>query len=58
MERKVYGFLDNLILTCNGKFSLLLRKYSLLAVNLLTRSHKISESFKNNFFKLNLGQND
>ena len=28
MQQKIYGFLDNLIRTGNGKFSLLLREYS------------------------------
>ena len=36
MQQKVYGFLDNLIWIDNSKFSLLLREYSQLAVNLLT----------------------
>ena len=32
---KIDGFLDNLIWIGNGKFSLLLREYSQLAVNVL-----------------------
>ena len=35
MQQKVYGFLDNLTWIGNGKFSLLLREYSQLAVNVL-----------------------
>ena len=35
MQQKIDGFLDNLIWIGNGKFSLLLREYSLLAVNVL-----------------------
>ena len=33
--QKIYGFLDNLIWIGNGNFSLLLREYSQLAVNVL-----------------------
>ena len=39
-------------------FSLLLREYSELAVNVLTRSAKISYLIQKNFFKLNLAQNE
>ena len=36
IPQKIYGFLDNLIWIGKGKFSLLLREYSQLAVNVLT----------------------
>ena len=49
IEEKVYGFLDNLIWIGNGKFSLFLREYSKLAVNVLSSSPKISDLIKNNF---------
>ena len=42
----------------NDKLSLLLPEYSQLAVNVLTSSPKISDLIKNNFFLLNLAQND
>ena len=58
MPQKVSGFLDNLIWIGKGKFSLLLREYSQLAVNVLTSSSKISDRIKNNFFWLNLVQSD
>ena len=45
---KIYGFLDNFIWVGNGKFSLLLREYSFLAVNLLTNSAEISDLIENN----------
>ena len=58
MQKKVYGFLDDLILIGKGHFSLFLRVYLYLAVNMLTSSPKISDLNKNNFFQLNLAQND
>ena len=51
-------FLDNLTWICDGKFSLLLREDSQLAVKVLTSSPKILDLIKNNFFKLSLAQND
>ena len=47
--QKIYGFSDNLIEVGNGKFSLLIREYSKLAVNALSSSLKISDAIKNNF---------
>ena len=45
MQQKIYDFLDNLIWIGNGKFSLLLREYSQLAVNeliyILSRASQI-----------------
>ena len=58
MHLKTYCLLDNLIRIRNGKFSLLLHQYSYLGVNMLTSSPKISDVIKNNFFSLNLAQND
>ena len=49
IPRKIYGFLDNLIWFGNGKFSLLLREYSELAVNMLTSSRKMWDLIKKNF---------
>ena len=56
MEQKIYGFIDNLIWIGNDKFSLLLREYSQLGVNVLKSSPKISDLIKNSFFSLTLGQ--
>ena len=56
--KKVYGFFDNWDLIGNGKFSLLLGEYSQLAANVLASSPKMSYLIKNNFFELNLAQND
>ena len=42
-------FSDNFIGIGSVKFSLLLREYSLLAVNVLKRSPKISDLTKNDF---------
>ena len=50
MQKKIYGFLDDLILIGKGHFSLFLREYLYLAVNMLTSSPKISDLNKNNFF--------
>ena len=50
ISQKIYGFLDNLISIGNGKFSLLLRANSKLAVDVLTSSPKIWDLIKNNFF--------
>ena len=47
--KKVFSFSDNCIWIGSGKFS--------LTVNLLS-SPKISDLIKNNFFQLNLAQND
>ena len=58
VHQKVYGFSDNFSSIGNGKFSLLLRKYSSLAVNVLTRSPKISDLIKKIFFELTLAQID
>ena len=58
MLQNIYGSLDNLIWIGNGKFCLLLREYWQLAVNVLTSSPKISDLNKNNFFSLNLAEND
>ena len=58
MLQKVYGFLHNLIWIGDDKFSLLLRKYSYLAVNVLSSSPKTSDLIKNKFFALILDQND
>ena len=49
-QERIYGFLDNLMSIGIGKFSLLLREYWQLAVNVLTNCPKISDLFKNNFF--------
>ena len=57
MQQKIFRFLDNCIYISDGKFSLLLREYSQLGVNVLTSSSKISDLIKNNFFYLNLAQN-
>ena len=50
MQQKIYVFLDNLAEFGNGKFSLLIWEYSQLAVNVLSRSPKISDLIKNSFF--------
>ena len=50
MHQKIYGFLDNLAEFGNCKFSLLIRKYSQLAVNVLSGTPKILDLIKNNFF--------
>ena len=54
----VYGFFYNWNLIGNGKFSLLLGEYQQLAVNVLTSGPKMSYLIKNNFFELNLAQNE
>ena len=46
---EVYVFLDNLIWSGNGKFSLLLREYSWFQGNLLSSTPKISDLIENNF---------
>ena len=48
-SKNFYRFSDTLIWIGNGKFSLLLREYSQLAVNVLTSSPKKSDLNKNNF---------
>ena len=53
IRQKIDGFSDNLIEVDHGKFSLLIREYSLLAVNVFSSSFKISDFNKNNFLKLN-----
>ena len=58
IHQMVYTFLDNLTWIGNGKFSPVLREYSHLAANVLSSSPKISYLIKNNFFQLNLAQND
>ena len=50
MERKISGFLDNLIWIGNGKFSLLLGEYTWFPVNGLWSSPEISDLVENNFF--------
>ena len=57
-RQKISGFLDNLICIGNGKFFQLIREYSQLAGNVLSSIRKVSDLIKNNFFKLNLAQND
>ena len=49
MGQKVYGLLDDLIFIGKGQFSLLLREYLYLAVNVLTSSPKISDLIKRVF---------
>ena len=58
MRQKVYRFLDHLLWSGKGKFSLLLREYLQLAVNVLPSSPKISQVIENNFFSINLSQNE
>ena len=62
MEKKrgtnTYGFWDELTWIGKSKFSLLLREYSQLEVNVLSSRPKISDLIKNNFLSLNLAQND
>ena len=50
MLQKIYGFWDILHKLGNGKFSLLIREYSYLAVNVLSRIPKTSDLIKNNLF--------
>ena len=50
VQQNIDGFSDNLIKVGNGKFSLLIREYSKLTVNVLSSSLKISDPIKNNFF--------
>ena len=50
MLQKIYCFLDNLAEFGNGTFSLLIREYSELAVNVLSSSPEISDLIKNNLF--------
>ena len=49
-KAEIYGFLDNLILICNGKFSLSLGEYLFFPVNVLTSSPKITDRIENKFF--------
>ena len=58
MQQKIYGFSDSLIYVGNCKFSLLIREYSEFGVNVLWSSPKILDPIENNFFELNLAQND
>ena len=55
-SEKAFGFWDNCIWYCCGKFSLLLGEYLSLAVKVLTNSPNISDLTKSNFFQLNLSQ--
>ena len=45
MQQRVYGVLDHLIWSGNGKFSLLLPEYSQLAVNVLPIFSRFQEFF-------------
>ena len=56
MPNEIYRFSDSLIYVGNGKFSLLIREYSQLGVNVLSSSPKIPDPIENNFFELNLAQ--
>ena len=56
--QNVFRFVDNCIWIGNGKLSVLWPEYSSSAVNLLKNSPKISDLIENDFFKLNLAQND
>ena len=58
ISQKCYGFFVNLIWIGNGKFSLLLREHSQFPINLSSSSPKISDLIENNFFELNLVQNE
>ena len=58
LSQKIFGFSDTLIYVGNSKFSPLIREYSLLGVTVLSSSPKISDPIENNFFELNLAQND
>ena len=49
-QQKIDSFSDNLIKVGNGKFFLLIREYSKLAVSVLSNSLKISNPIRNNFF--------
>ena len=53
---KVFGFSDNTIWVCCGKFSLLLREYLPSDVRVLTNSLNISDLTKSKFFQLNLSK--
>ena len=50
MQPTIYSFLDNLAWFGNGKFSLLIREYWQLEVNVFSSSPKISDLIKNNLF--------
>ena len=50
MPQKICGFLDNLAEFGTCKFSLLTREYPYLAVNVLSRTAKISDLIENNLF--------
>ena len=58
MKQKVYALLENFICIGNRKFSLLLREYLYFPVNVSPSSPTISDPIENNFFKLNLAQNE
>ena len=58
IAKQVYCFLDHLISICNAKFSLLLQEHSQFPINVLSSSPKISNLIENNFFSLNLAQNE
>ena len=58
LKQKIYDFSDRLIYVGNGKFSLLIREYSQLGVNVLSSTPKISDPIENNFFELILAQKD
>ena len=57
-QQNFFIFLDNLISIGNGKFSQLIREYSELGSNVLSRSPEISDLIKNNFSYVSYGQND
>ena len=53
----MFEFSDNFIWIGGSDFSLLLRDYMQLAVNVLTSSPKISELTKSAFFQIRLAPN-
>ena len=54
MKKKFFCFRENGLWNCCGKFYILLREYLLSAVKVLTKSLKISDKTKADFFHLNL----
>ena len=53
---KVFGFLNNIICICGGKFSIFLREYLSSEVGMLAKVPNISDLIKRNFFQLNLSE--
>ena len=55
-QEKVFGFWDNCIWICVGKFFLLWQEYLSSAIEVLINGPNIFNAAKRNFFQLNLSQ--